>query len=293
MKKRALLSTIVALELLSMPCNTCGQSSVGIAYYDLDRLYDTLPALFYDDAAYTPAGRLAWNTERYRRKVRHTAAVLDSMRMPLAALCGVENEAVVRDLVAASVQDYSYVHRTLNSLTGMDFALLYYGDVFFPDHIDAGRSYLYVEGQLLTPSPRRSAPGPRAAKPRPRGERIGLLLSNDTRYAEWALRDLRAERPGVKLLVLGRNATVSCGKLGLCDCMRHATKAGRGNVRHRSEWRMRDRILADTALRCAGGEAYARRFLFDGRSGRPLPTFEKEAYRGGYSNALPVFIYLK
>ena len=29
----------------------------------------------------------------YRRKIRHTAAVIDSMRMPLVALWGVENEA--------------------------------------------------------------------------------------------------------------------------------------------------------------------------------------------------------
>ena len=49
------------------------------------------------------------------------------MRMPLVALWSVENEAVVRDIAAACRGDYSYLHQTLNSLDGMDFALLYYG----------------------------------------------------------------------------------------------------------------------------------------------------------------------
>lgn len=30
------------------------QQRTGFAYYDLDRLYDTIPSLFYDDTDYTP-----------------------------------------------------------------------------------------------------------------------------------------------------------------------------------------------------------------------------------------------
>ena len=40
------------------------ERTVGIAFYDVDRLYDTLPALFYDDEEYTPRGRLRWTAER-------------------------------------------------------------------------------------------------------------------------------------------------------------------------------------------------------------------------------------
>lgn len=58
--------------------------------------------------------------------------------MPLVALWGVENEAVVRDIAAACKGDYSYLHRTLNSLDGMDFALLYYGDLFEPHYDERG-----------------------------------------------------------------------------------------------------------------------------------------------------------
>lgn len=118
--------------LLALCAATAAAQSVGIAYYDVDHLYDTIPALFYDDSDYTPEGRLAWDTERYRRKIDGTAAVIDSMSLPIVALWGVENEAVVRDLAAACRGDYVYLHRTLNTLDGMDFALLYHGDRFFP-----------------------------------------------------------------------------------------------------------------------------------------------------------------
>ena len=149
----------------------------GIAFYDVDKIYDTLPALFYDDEEYTPEGRRHWDTERYRRKIRNTAAVIDSMALEIVALWGVENEAVVRNLVAACRGDYTYIHRTLNTLDGMDFALLYYGDRFFPHYVEPGRRYLYIEGTLGR-------------------DTVGLVLCAENRMAEWVVRDLRDRRPG-------------------------------------------------------------------------------------------------
>ena len=143
-KRPALLLRTLLLAALLLSGIRCAlaQPRIGIAYCDLDHLYDTIPALFYDDSDYTPGGRLAWDTERYRRKIARTAAVIDSMRMPLVALWSVENEAVVRDIAAACRGDYSYLHCTLNSLDGMDFALLYYGDLFDPHYEEPGRRYL-------------------------------------------------------------------------------------------------------------------------------------------------------
>lgn len=51
-------------------------------------------------------------------------------------------------MVRASDLPYSYVHRTLNTLDGMDFALLYYADRFFTERIETGYGYLCVEGTL-------------------------------------------------------------------------------------------------------------------------------------------------
>lgn len=289
--KPRLLTTLTA-ALLMLHCNGYGQSPVGIAYYDLDHLYDTIPSLFYDDSDHTPDGRLAWNTERYRRKIRNTAAVIDSMRMPLVALWSLENEGVARDIAAACRGDYMYLHRTLNSLDGMDFALLYFGDVFDPYYDEPGRRYLYIEGTLRhPPRPARRFRGRNL--PSPRIDTVGLVLCSDTRMAEWVVRDLREDRPGVKLIVLGRSSSLDAERYGLLDALARPAALGRGNVCGRQGWRMRDRILADTALRTGAGDVFARRYLFDAKSGNPLPTYERQRYRGGYGYALPVFTYLE
>lgn len=251
------------------------QSPLGIAFYDVDRIYDTIPALFYNDEEYTPDGRMHWNTERYQRKIRNTAAVIDSMRLPITALWGVENEEVVRDISAACQGDYSYLHRTLNTLDGMDFALFYYGDIFLPDFTEVGNRYLYVEGEL-------------------RGVgRIGLLMSGNAHFATMAAGDLREERPGVKLIIMGRCDGIRGERYGLTDATARAERAGRGTVHYSSGWRMRDRILVDTALHARGGDVFARRYMVDDKSGYPLSTYKKKVYNGGYSYSLPVFVYIR
>lgn len=249
----------------------------GIAYWDLDRFYDTIPSLFYNDEDYTPGGRLRWTAARYARKVRHTAAVIDTMGLPIVALWGVENREVVRDIAAACEGDYTFLHRTLNTLDGMDFALLYYGDLFFPAYVETGRRYLYVEGAFRHPD----------------GEPLGLLLCSDARIVRWVLDDLRDERPGVRLVAAGRIELSDPAVYGLHDATARAAATGRGNIRRRGGWTMRDRILVDTALHTRGGDVFARQFLLDPMRGTPLPTYDRRTYRGGYGYALPVFTYIE
>lgn len=391
-----------------LPLGAEAQQPVGFAYYDADRLYDTIPALFYNDSDFTPRGRLRWTAERYERKIAHTAAVLDSMRMDIVALAGVENEAVVRDLAAACGEDYCYIHRTFNTFDGLDIALLYHSDRFFPDYVEQGRGWLYVEGELPvygfsaipgvearsvsdaigdrtaepparsavnplvgdlsashassnrsspqepltrlasgnklsegttsspassdglshseawsdTPAPSRPAipsenapsrseglsdnPAPfrhalpsgdsrasRGTQPRNRPRRLGILACCNPRYAAEAIADCRENHPDVQLIAAGRFRYEHAIRHGMRDLTAAAESRGHGNIRYRDGWRMRDRILADTTLLTTGTDAYLRRFLFDLRSAKPVATYEKTVYRGGYGSLLPVFTYLE
>ena len=113
-------SVIVIMLLLLSKLGASAQTPAGIAYYDVDRLYDTIPSLFYDDRAYTPEGTYGWDTERYRRKIRQVAETVDSMALPVVALYGVETEQVARDIAARCVEDYACLHRTLSSRNGLD-----------------------------------------------------------------------------------------------------------------------------------------------------------------------------
>lgn len=250
------------------------RGATGVAYYDIDHLYDTIPALFYNDEDYTPNGRLKWNTERYWRKVRKIASVIDSMALPIVALRGVENKAVVRDIVRSCRGDYSYLHETLNTLDGMEFALLYYGDWFFPFRVETGARCLQIEGVLQR-------------------DTVALVLSADSRSVRWFVEDLRREQPRRKIILLGRMGDLDPMEYGLCDGLKRVAKLGRGNVWRRGGWIMRDRIWIDSTLRLCGGDVYARKWMFDPLTNAPQPTYDGRRYRGGCSYALPIFVYVK
>lgn len=275
MRRTALLVGLLAL----LGTMRAAAQPLGIAYCDVDRLYDTIVSPFYNDSDYTPAGRLRWDSARYRRKIDQTAALLDSLALPIVALFGVENEAVVRDLARSCRSDYTYFHRTLNRLDGLDFALFYYGDRFFPHYTEPGNSYLYIEGTLA-----QTADAP--------CDTLGLLLCRDERIARVLPRLLRRERPQARLLMLGRFDPATVAAQGLLEATARAERAGRGNVFRQGGWQMRDRMAADTALRVEACDVYIRHWLLDPQRGTPLPTYESRSYRGGYGSRLPIFLYI-
>lgn len=250
------------------------QTRLGVAFYDTDHLYDTVPALFYNDEKYTPDGELHWTAARYDRKIAAIASVIDSLGMPLVGLAGVENEQVVRDLAARCTAPYCYLHRTLNTLDGLDLALLYYGDLFVPDRIETGWGYLLVEGELA-------------------GRPVAIVLSRQSRFVPGLLEELRERRPGVPLLAMGRTETVAPARFGLRDALRRAragregqcafalglADAGQNTDRHGFAGRGRRRLCPPPALRRAHRQ--------------PAPDYRRTRYVGGAGYALPVFAYLE
>jgi len=246
--------------------------SRAIAFYDVDRLYDTVASPFGRDAEYLPRGRMRWTAQRYERKVRSIAAVIDSMALPLVGLYGVENEAVVRDLSAACTSDYSYVFRTTDSYNGLDFALLYYGDRFFPSQVAAGHFWMSVRGRLDD-------------------DEVVVLFSSSFRYIGFKIAEMRDRYPAARLIVLGRCEGVPADYFGLRRGLESAEKAGRGNARQGGRWVMRHDILVDTAYGSVRGDVYARRRLLDPDTYMPRATYTRTRYEGGPGANLPVFCY--
>jgi len=258
------IMTTIALQLSAQP-------RVGLAYYDVDRAYDTTPSAFYDDSDFTPEGRNHWDRERYTRKVEQIAATIDSMALPIVALYGVENEQVVRDIATHTKGDYTFIHRTLNRLDGMDFALLYYGDVLFPEKVESGFDYMVVKASV--------------------GNRdFAFILTHRSRLTEDIVLQLKEQEPHRHIVVAGDLYGIDYARLGLTDATAEAERAGHGDTFYRNRWRMFDHILTDTRLatRC---DVYARRWLLD-RNGGPKSTFNREGYVGGPGRKLPIFCYM-
>ncbi len=251
-------------------CSLCAraQQSLDIAFCDVDALYDTIPSKFYDDRAYTPQGSRHWDSQRYRHKVEGVAALIDSMAMPVVALYGVENEAVVRDIALATKGDYAYIHRTMDSRDGLDCALLYYGDRLFPETITSWRGALCVECVVD-------------------GRKMAIIVNHRCSSLGVLMAERRLSDDGRSVIVLGTPYMQNMAELGLVDHTSEAEAAGRGNLLRSGRWQMRDRIASSWGgkVRC---DVYAKRWLLDEKGGA-RSTYDRQKYYGGVSGVLPIF----
>jgi endonuclease/exonuclease/phosphatase family metal-dependent hydrolase len=302
------------------------QQRASIAFWNVENFFDTIPSPFYDDAEFTPRGANKWNTERYNAKIAGLARVLDELSADVVGLAEVENEAVVRDLVQALDTDYNYIHLTSGDSRGIDQALLYKGDKFFPDHDPAdllkpaarlipsgmGREFLHVKGELC-------------------GERVDLVvchMASNLNSAPFrrrvmaalrtALEKLLADDPAAAIVVMGdMNSTpgerlvrrIFGGVRSPWDFMytphiRHHD-ARQGSYSYRGRWYLYDWIMTSPAiargstLKITDAGIYAREYLTEpaaqGASGarRPHRTFYGGNYLGGFSDHFPVWMVIE
>lgn len=319
-KKYALLAFLLPMLIAWAQPLPAQHGRVSVGFYNAENLFDTVPSPFYDDSEYTPQGRNGWNTERYRRKLANLARVIDEAGFDVLGLAEVENEEAVRDLVAALKDDYTYIHRTSGDRRGIDLALLYKGDKFFPDEVklirsETTREFLFVKGSLI-------------------GVETGILVChlpskfNGPAYRKRAARRLAqaadsiaAQTPCSRLIVMGdlngelhetpmreafgKSVEGRLGTGGFYNALHECASQGYGSYCWDGEWFLYDNILVSAAiatgesLRLERGGIFVREFMLDGtsypaisdrrRRGYPLRTFSSGRYLGGYSDHLPVF----
>ncbi len=269
--------------LLTLQTILCGygQGRISVALYDVGRLYDTTPSARYNDSDYTPTGRMQWSEERYRRKIEHITEVIDALKMPLVVLYGVENIDVVRDIQECSQLDYSAIHRSLDYYTGLDFALLYYGDMFDVESVYNSLYYTYIGGTLL------SLDG------EPINRTIGLHL---TRRGDklHTLDPPDGSSPPDITLVWGRIGRKDIKRLRLLDPLRHYERNNLGDTMSDDGWYLNNRIgvVASDDVEVLSSGIYISKSLLQRGGARPFATYSSSGYLGGYSRHLPQYITL-
>ncbi len=156
---------IIGVFLLSVTsCNAQLSDRVGIVFYNVENLMDTIDNPLKLDDEFTPGAEKAWNTEKYITKQQHIAEVLVSAGKDLPVLiglCEIENRKVLEDLISQKALvsgNYGIVQFDSPDARGIDCALLYRKDLFdvkdaYPISVDlneAGggptRDILYVTG---------------------------------------------------------------------------------------------------------------------------------------------------
>jgi len=107
----------------------------GVAFYNLENLFDTINANGTYDLEFSPKGARQWDSRKYWSKINRLARTIEAMTTPTTpqgpAIIGVseiENESVMRDLVNAPAirsRAYRIVHHDSPDRRGVDVGLLY------------------------------------------------------------------------------------------------------------------------------------------------------------------------
>lgn len=141
---RRFITTLLCIATLAVGLRAANPEEeikvAGIAFYNLENLFDTINANGKYDLEFSPKGSRKWDSEKYHAKINKlafTIAQFRSSRTPLgAAIVGiaeVENESVVADLVNTeplAAYGLKYVHHDSPDLRGIDVALLYNPELF-------------------------------------------------------------------------------------------------------------------------------------------------------------------
>lgn len=138
--KKLLITIIAALAVMvgvaaQNPDKKAQYRVFGVAFYNLENLFDTINANGTYDLEFSPAGSRQWDSRKYWSKINRMASVIEAMTTPVTplgpAVIGVseiENESVLLDLVnAPSIRQrgYKVVHHDSPDRRGVDVGLLY------------------------------------------------------------------------------------------------------------------------------------------------------------------------
>ena len=148
MKRLALMLLAVVTALCALAQNDEQKRRVrvyGVAFYNLENLFDTINNNGKYDHEFSPAGARRWDGDKYYRKINNLASAIAAMTTkttPMGpAIIGVseiENRSVLEDLVKAEPIRKSMlqiIHHDSPDRRGVDVGLLYNPRMFRPTDV--------------------------------------------------------------------------------------------------------------------------------------------------------------
>lgn len=294
----ALMGLILATSLGARTGRRADGTVYGIAFYNLENLFDTINSNGKFDLEFSPQGSRRWDSGKYRLKVNNLANAIANLVTEstpagpaVIGIAEVENESVVRDLVEAEPlrsRGLAYVHHDSPDARGIDVAMLYDPAMFtllsyephflyIPDNPDfRTRDQLCVTGLLGSDTvsvivnhwPSRLG-GQEMSEPM---RLAAAALTRDIADSLWTADPSRA------VIVMGDlnddPADISCtGVLGGRESEAQTAPhdffnpwmkihaSGRGTLTYRGQWNLFDQILVGGSLLRSNG---ARSLVYTG-----------------------------
>ena len=180
MMKRFLFAALfVSLCCSTIYAQRTGIQAVGVAFYNLENLFDTIPNNpLGRDLEYTPDGKNQWNSRKYYNKLHNMAFAISNLTTKatpngpaLIGVAEVENRTVLQDLVAQpeiAQWNLQICHHDSPDRRGIDVGLLYNPRYFKVENVTnhtltsisyATRDQMCVVGSLM-------------------GQRVGIIVNH-------------------------------------------------------------------------------------------------------------------
>lgn len=166
--KKSILSSVLLLVVVAVLSSFThhGQQQkryalYGVAFYNLENLFDTLHDVGKNDYEYLPDGRNKWGKMKYEAKLHNMARVLSELcsdKLPygpaVVGVAEVENAKVLEDLVrqpALAQKGWKYVDYPGVDRRGIECAFLYNPRLFHLDRSMIVPYYYSPEGKIDDP----------------------------------------------------------------------------------------------------------------------------------------------
>ncbi|ANQ51632.1 endonuclease/exonuclease/phosphatase family protein [Flammeovirga yaeyamensis] len=288
MKQLSILLLFIITFPLAVKAQTNNYKVYGVAFYNMENLFDTLHDAGKNDYDFLPEGSYKWTGKRYWEKQENMSTIIAKLgkevtkQAPVVVgLAEIENRNVLEDLVEMpALKDFNYgiCHIEGPDKRGVDVALLYRKDLIDIKKVSArdlriqktyagdnwefkSRNQLIVEAELD-------------------GEPITFLVNHwpsrraESRYREEAgklnrsiMDSLRNEHPGMKCITMGdlnddptnKSLTKGLGAVGdaaklseknyLYNPFYKMYKKGLGTLAYRDSWNLFDQIIVSKELK--------------------------------------------
>ena len=315
--KHILLRLIIHFSFLILSLPFWAQN---VMWYNVENVFDVQHDSLKNDFDFLPQGIYHWTPSRYWKKLdnisRVIAAVAEQGGWPMmVGMCEVENDTVLRDLTRRAplrAAKYQYVHYEGPDQRGVDCCLLYQPRLFRLQGSEAirvpsaenglrpTRDILHVWGRLTRSDsllhvfvlhfPSRSGGSKSSSQNRMlAAQTLSTALDSLKGQHVLVMGDFNAE-PGDPVFQPVMQRLVS-----LIPQRRKELRRAQGTYFYQGLWGYIDHILVSPSLVswCEPRVHVAKFSFLLTESGTPWRTFQGPAYKGGYSDHLPLYVELK
>lgn len=248
----------------------------GVAFYNLENLFDTRHDEGKKDYEYLPDGRNKWDDEKYQAKLKNMSTVLSMLatdKLPegpaVIGMAEVENNRVLQDLLkqpALADRGYEMIHYEGPDERGVDCAFFYNPKIYTPT------SSRLVPYRLMQPTDRPTR-GFLVIDGKLAGERVAFIINHwpsrgaASPYREHAGEQVRALKDSlqsldrkIKIVIMGdmnddpmdksmaealgaRQKKENVEKRGLFNPWWDTLASGNGTLKYRGKWNLFDQIV--------------------------------------------------